>query len=338
MNTNPKMTEDNNSVKVQNLLKKFGDFTAVNNINFEVSGGEIFGFLGPNGAGKSTTIRMLCGIISPTGGTGRVGGFDIIKEQAQIKQHIGYMSQKFSLYDDLTVEENINFYSGIYRVPEKDKKDRKESIIRLADLESFRSMPTRTLSGGWKQRLALGCAIIHKPNIIFLDEPTSGVDPITRNNFWNIIKDMAGRGITVFVTTHYMDEAENCNRMALIYKGNIIAMGTPEEMKTTCMKNDVLAIKVANAEEWLDGLAALSVVKETALFSASIHALVEDSKIAIPAIKELFHSKGLKSYEINKIKPSLEDVFVSSIETYDEEHAACEPSTFLNQGLIKHNG
>jgi len=319
------MSTSDNSVSVRNLLKKFGDFTAVNNINFDIAGGEIFGFLGPNGAGKSTTIRMLCGIITPTGGTGRVGGCDIIKEQAKIKQHIGYMSQRFSLYDDLTVEENVDFYSGIYKVPKNEKKSRKEEIIRLADLEAFRSRPTKTLSGGWKQRLALGCAIIHRPNIIFLDEPTSGVDPITRNNFWGIIKDMAKRGITVFVTTHYMDEAENCNRMALIYKGNMIAMGTPEEMKTECMKNDVLDIRVDKAEEWLDELAALSAVKETALFSASIHALVQDSKTAIPAIKKLFDGKGVKNYEVKKIRPSLEDVFVSSIEAYDKEHPAIEP-------------
>ena len=315
------MTRDNNSVKVKDLLKKFGDFTAVNKINFEVSGGEIFGFLGPNGAGKSTTIRMLCGIITPTGGSGSVGGFDITKEQEKIKEHIGYMSQKFSLYDDLTVEENIDFYSGIYKVPLKEKNDRKEDIIKLAELEAFRSRPTKALSGGWKQRLALGCAIIHKPSIIFLDEPTSGVDPITRNNFWNIIKDIAHRGITVFVTTHYMDEAENCNRMALIYKGNIIAMGTPEEMKTDQMKDEVLDIKLPGAEEWLDRLGALGGVKETALFGASIHAVVENSKTAIPAIKKMFDVQGLKNYKINKIKPSLEDVFVSSIEAYDKEHS-----------------
>ena len=199
------------AVSVSKLEKKFGVFTAVNKIDFEVSRGEIFGFLGPNGAGKSTTIRMLCGIINPTSGTGRVGGFDINTQQEDIKQNIGYMSQKFSLYDDLTVEENINFYGGIYKLPKEKLEKRKEEIIKLADIEPFRKRLTKTLSGGWKQRLALGCAIIHEPRIIFLDEPTSGVDPITRNNFWSIIKGMANEGITVFVTTHYMDEAENCN-------------------------------------------------------------------------------------------------------------------------------
>ena len=314
------MANNNNSVGVKDLVKKFGDFTAVNRINFDVSGGEIFGFLGPNGAGKSTTIRMLCGIITPTSGSGLVGGFDIIKQQEDIKQHIGYMSQKFSLYDDLTVEENINFYSGIYKVPRAEKEKRKEDIIRLAELGEFRSNLTRMLSGGWKQRLALGCAVIHQPRIIFLDEPTSGVDPITRNNFWKIIKEMASRGVTVFVTTHYMDEAENCNRMALIYKGTMIAMGTPEEMKTECMKEDVLDIQLPGSEDWLEKISALPVVKEAALFGVSIHVVVEDAKTAVPLIKKMFEKEGVKKYEVDKIKASLEDVFVSLIEDYDKEH------------------
>ncbi len=320
------MANNNNSVSVQNLEKKFGEFTAVNRINFDVSSGEIFGFLGPNGAGKSTTIRMLCGIITPTSGSGLVGGFDIIKQQENIKQHIGYMSQRFSLYDDLTVEENINFYSGIYKVPRAEKEKRKESIIKLADLVEFRSSLTKMLSGGWKQRLALGCAVIHEPGIIFLDEPTSGVDPITRNNFWSIIKDMARRGITVFVTTHYMDEAENCNRLALIYKGTMIAMGTPEEMKTKCMKDEVLNIKLANSEDWLDKISALPQVKEAALFGVSIHAVVEDADTAVLLIRKLFENEGVRNYKIDKIKASLEDVFVSLIEDYDRDHD--EPRTF----------
>ncbi|MDD5253182.1 MAG: ABC transporter ATP-binding protein, partial [Candidatus Omnitrophica bacterium] len=206
----PSMQNNQLAVTVKDLEKKFGDFTAVNQINFEVKQGEIFGFLGPNGAGKSTTIRMLCGIYTPTSGSGSVGGFDIIKEQFKIKENIGYMSQKFSLYDDLTVEENIDFYSRIYNIPEKEREQRKDETIQLAGIEDFRKSLTGTLSGGWKQRLALGCAIIHKPKIIFLDEPTSGVDPITRANFWDIIKKMASAGRTIFVTTHYMDEAENC--------------------------------------------------------------------------------------------------------------------------------
>jgi ABC-2 type transport system ATP-binding protein len=314
--------EEGIAVSVQKLEKKFGAFTAVNRINFEVKAGEIFGFLGPNGAGKSTTIRMLCGIITPTSGSGTVGGFDIMREQEKIKQNIGYMSQKFSLYDDLTVEENINFYAGIYKLSRRDRDERKETIIRLAGIEAFRSNPTKTLSGGWKQRLALGCSLIHKPRIIFLDEPTSGVDPITRANFWDIIKNLASQGVTVFVTTHYMDEAENCNRMTLIYKGTIIAMGTPEEMKTKFMKSEIVQIRVNEPEKWAEKLSAVEGVEEAALFGSAIHAVTPDSAKAIPLMTKLFEKEGIKDYKIAKIKASLEDVFVSLIEDYDKEHPA----------------
>jgi len=312
------MSKDTIAVKVESLEKKFGDFIAVNKIDFEVKEGEIFGFLGPNGAGKSTTIRMLCGIISPTSGNGLVGGYDIIKEQHKIKEHIGYMSQKFSLYNDLTVEENINFYSGIYKIPPKEKKERFEATIHTAGLEGMESSLTATLAGGWKQRLALGCALIHKPKIIFLDEPTSGVDPITRANFWGIIKKLAGQGVTIFVTTHYMDEAENCNRMVLIYHGTIIAMGTPQEMKTERMKNEVLEISLVNSQSWLEKITKIEGVKEAALFGANIHAVVFDSSQAIPAIKEFLKKENAGEFSVNKILPSLEDVFVSSIENYDK--------------------
>ena len=309
---------NNIAVGVENLEKKFGDFTAVNKINFQVGEGEIFGFLGPNGAGKSTTIRMLCGIISPTSGSGRVGGFDIIKEQHKIKEHIGYMSQKFYLYNDLTVEENINFYSGIYKIPFQEKKERLAETVRTAGLEGMESRLTATLAGGWKQRLALGCALLHRPRILFLDEPTSGADPITRANFWSVIKKLASVGVTIFVTTHYMDEAENCNRMVLIYRGTIIAQGTPQEMKTKCMKNEVLEITLADSQQWLDKIAKIEGVKEAALFGTNIHAVVYDSLRAIPAIKEFLQKEGVGEFSVNKILPSLEDVFVSSIEEYDQ--------------------
>jgi len=312
--------ENNIAVRVENLEKRFGTFTAVNRINFEVRRGEIFGFLGPNGAGKSTTIRMLCGIYAPTSGSGTVGGYDIIREQHKIKQHIGYMSQKFSLYDDLTVEENIDFYSRIYNIPVAERAKRKEETIKLAGIESFRNDLTSTLAGGWKQRLALGCAIIHQPGIIFLDEPTSGVDPITRLNFWKIIKEMAAQGRTIFVTTHYMDEAENCDRMVMIYHGTMIAMGTPEEMKTTIMKNEILEIAVPRAETWLEKISGLASVRETALFGVNIHAVVYSSQKAAEEIKNLFDKEGIKDYSMTKIRSSLEDVFVSLIETYDAEH------------------
>ncbi|MCX5658015.1 MAG: ABC transporter ATP-binding protein [Candidatus Omnitrophica bacterium] len=312
-------TSPNNiTVSVQGLEKKFGQFTAVNRIDFAVKQGEIFGFLGPNGAGKSTTIRMLCGIIRPTSGSGQVGGYDIIKEQYKIKQHIGYMSQRFSLYDDLTVEENINFYSGIYKIPAAEKKERFRETICTAGLEGKESTLTATLAGGWKQRLALGCALLHQPKIIFLDEPTSGVDPITRANFWGIIKKLSALGVTVFVTTHYMDEAENCNSMVLIYHGTIIAQGTPQEMKTNCMKNEVLEIEITDSQNWLERISKINGVKEAALFGAAIHTVVYNSAQAISSIKDFLQKEKAGEFKVNKILPSLEDVFVSSIENYDQ--------------------
>jgi ABC-2 type transport system ATP-binding protein len=312
----------NIAVSVKNLEKRFGEFIAVNQINFEVNQGEIFGFLGPNGAGKSTTIRMLCGIYSPTAGSGTVGGFDIIKEQAKIKQNIGYMSQKFSLYDDLTVEENVDFYSRIYGIPEAERAKRSDETIKLAGIEEFRSSLTNTLSGGWKQRLALGCAIIHQPKIIFLDEPTSGVDPITRSNFWQIIKEMAAQGKTIFVTTHYMDEAENCNRLVMIYHGTMIAMGSPEEMKTKIMQNEILEIIMPHAEQWVEKISRLASVKETALFGVNIHVVVYEAQKAIQEIEGLLKQEGAGGFSVRKIKASLEDVFVSLIENYDAQHKA----------------
>jgi ABC-2 type transport system ATP-binding protein len=314
----------NTAVTVKGLEKKFGSFTAVDKISFDVNKGEIFGFLGPNGAGKSTTIKMLCGILSPTSGEGHVGGYDIYKEQDSIKQNIGYMSQRFSLYGDLTVEENINFFSGIYRIPASKKKERKEWVMKMADLEDLRSNRTSILSGGWKQRLALGCAIIHEPKILFLDEPTSGVDPISRQKFWEIIKDMAKNGVTVFVTTHYMDEAENCDRLALIYKGSIIASGTSEQLKSQCMREDVLQIVLPEPSEWLDKLGEIEGVREVALFGMNLHVIVSDISKTVSLIDSAFAKASIKDYTINKIKPSLEDVFISSIEAYDKEGGICE--------------
>ncbi len=227
------------AVVVDNLEKRFGRFVAVDRISFQVPKGEVFGFLGPNGAGKSTTIRMLCGILRPSGGSGTVAGFDIHTQPEQIKANIGYMSQKFSLYQDLTVEENIDFYSGIYRIPPEKKRARKEWVIEMAGLAEHRRRPTAILSGGWKQRLALGCAILHEPPIIFLDEPTSGVDPISRRQFWDLIYELSGQGVTIFVTTHYMDEAEYCDRLGLIYRGELIALDTPRALKAKMTQDGI---------------------------------------------------------------------------------------------------
>lgn len=263
---------------------------------------------------------MMCGILTPTSGAGQVGGFDIVKESMKIKEHIGYMSQKFSLYDDLTVEENINFYAGIYGVP--DKRNRVDFILEKADMISFKKYVTRNLSGGWKQRLALACAIIHRPKIIFLDEPTSGVDPITRGNFWDIIKTLSGMGVTVFVTTHYMGEAEQCNRLAFIYKGTLVAMGTPAEMKTKYMTDDIVEIEVENPEIAAEKLEKSSIVRDVALFGSNIHAVVNNAAAGILEIENFFKNENMSGYAVKKIEPSLEDVFVSLVENYDSKKEA----------------
>jgi len=221
------------SIEVSDLTKKFGSFTAVDRISFGVNKGEIFGFLGPNGAGKSTTIRMLCGIIRPTSGRGRVGGFDIGTQPEEVKKVIGYMSQRFTLYGDLTVKENMDFFGGIHNLPPRLKAERQAWVLEMAGLVGKANWLTRELSGGWKQRLALGCAILHQPEILFLDEPTASVDPISRRDFWDLIYDLANRGTTVLVTSHYMDEVERCQRIAIIYSGKIIGIGSPKELKKT---------------------------------------------------------------------------------------------------------
>ena len=318
-------TNYNSAVEVHDLEKRFGSFTAVRQISFDIARGRVFGFLGPNGAGKSTTIKILCGILSPTSGTGTVGGFDILTQQDKIKQNIGYMSQRFSLYEDLTVEENINFYAGIYGLSREKKTARKDWIIQMAGLKGLRSSLTRTLSAGWKQRLALGCAIIHEPPIIFLDEPTAGVDPISRGNFWDLIRTMADKGITIFVTTHYLDEAEHCDSLALIYKGSIIATGTPYELKTNFMKGDVLKISLPDSQRWLERLAGLPVISQSALFGSDIHAVVSNAATASSLIRQFLNQHKVAGYTINEIKPSLEDVFVSLIENYDRENTKNEP-------------
>jgi len=301
------------AVNVQGLSRAFGDFVAVDHISLEVAKGEIFGFLGPNGAGKSTTIRMLCGLLMPTGGTGSVAGYDIITQSEEIKQNIGYMSQKFSLYDDLTVEENINFFSGIYSVAEAKKAPRKEWALEMAGLKDSREALTRTLPGGYKQRLALGCAILHEPTILFLDEPTSGVDPVSRRNFWNMIYDMAKAGTTVFVTTHYMDEADYCDRLALIYRGRIIAEGTPNELRENFMNRDVLEIEAEPLVKAMEALSKQGI--ETAVFGSLLHATVEKAKLATPVIYKVLGESGIIVRRVDRIVPSLEDVFVTLIET-----------------------
>jgi ABC-2 type transport system ATP-binding protein len=305
------MNENGKAVEVTNLRRTFGDFVAVDDIDLTVKRGEIFGFLGPNGAGKSTTIRMLCGLLAPTEGTGVVGGFDINKESESIKQIIGYMSQKFSLYDDLTVEENINFFSGVYNVPKDKKQARKEWVLEMAGLKEERKALTRTLATGFKQRLALGCAILHEPSIIFLDEPTSGVDPISRRNFWNLIGEMSDAGKTIFVTTHYMDEADYCDRLALIYRGKVIAEGTPTELRKKYMTRYVLDVEVDNAVDALDVLIRNGM--DSAIFGSTLHVTVEDVPSGRERIVNALKESGMSIKHMEHITPSLEDVFVALI-------------------------
>ena len=307
------------AVAVENLEKRFGDFQAVNKVSFQVRRGEIFGFLGPNGAGKSTTIRMLCGILAPTAGKANVIGFDVFREAEQIKSHIGYMSQKFSLYEDLTVEENIDFYSGIYRISKEDKKARKDWVIKMSGLEEHRNSLTAILPGGWRQRLALGCALLHKPPVIFLDEPTSGVDPISRRNVWDLIYQLAAEGVTVFVTTHYMDEAEYCDRLAMIYRGELVAIGTPDELKSRYMNADILNLECPDPFKMLQVVTGISVIKEAALFGRGLHLTVADSQAAMPVIVTALQSQKADYTRLEKIRPSLEDVFVAIIEARDSQ-------------------
>jgi ABC-2 type transport system ATP-binding protein len=306
------MSANGVTVKVEQLTRMFGSFTAVDHIGLEVGRGEIFGFLGPNGAGKSTTIKMLCGLLTPTSGGGCVGGLDIMRQSEEIKKNIGYMSQKFSLYDDLTVEQNIDFFLGIYNVPKARAQERKRWALSMAGLAERSGALTKTLPGGVKQRLALGCAILHEPPILFLDEPTSGVDPISRRNFWNLVYMMAEGGATVFVTTHYMEEAEYCDRLALIYRGKIIAEGSPKELKISAMKKDVLEVEVENPVEAMEALDAVGF--EPAIFGSCLHVTVDDRAVAEPAIRRALEDAGLPPARIQKIAPSLEDVFVNLIE------------------------
>ena len=316
------MSRSEIAVSLKDLTKKFGDFTAVDRVSLEVAKGEIFGFLGPNGAGKSTTIRMLSGLLQPSGGEGTVAGLDVVHQTEMIKPHIGYMSQKFSLYEDLTVEENIDFYGGIYRIPRHKKTERKEWVLRMADLKQHRHSLTGTLASGWKQRLALGCAVLHEPPIIFLDEPTSGVDPLSRRGFWSLIYELADSGVTIFVTTHYMEEAEYCDRLGLIYRGALIAVGTPGELKTKYMHDTVIDVGCERPQEAMEILADLPEIKEAALFGKGLHLVAEETGGAVSAVRNALQEHGFEFYRVEKIRPSLEDVFVSLIEAHDREQRA----------------
>lgn len=305
------------AIEVHNLTKRFGSFTAVDGVSFTVKRGEIFGFLGANGAGKSTTIRMLCGLLPPTSGTARVGGFDIQEQTDNVKRNIGYMSQRFSLYDDLTVEQNIRFYGGVYGLRDSRLNERMDWVLKMADLKGREQSLTKTLSGGWKQRLALGCAILHRPQIVFLDEPTGGVDPVSRRNFWELIGRLSSEGVTVLVTTHFLDEAEYCNDIILINAGKVIAGGSPVELKTEHIRHPIL--EVAGLEKRVvDALEAIREkpwALETSVFGTALHVMVENEREGKKLILQVLGEMGIAASGIHRIVPSLEDVFLYLLDT-----------------------
>jgi ABC-2 type transport system ATP-binding protein len=301
------------AVEAVELTKRFGDFTAVDGVTFRIGQGNIFGFLGPNGAGKTTTIRMLLGLLRPTSGTATVLGFDVSRQPEEIRKRIGYMSQRFSLYQDLTVSENLDFYGRTYGVRGNRLRQRKRFVTEMAGLQGREGELTRNLSGGWKQRLALGAAILHEPRMLFLDEPTAGVDPISRRAFWDLLYDLAEEGTTIFVTTHYMDEAEHCQDLAFIYRGRLIARGSPEEIKQEEMRGQVLEIDCSAADRAIQVLRDLDRFDEVALYGALVHVVAQDVEAEQPTIRRSLEEAGISIRTMDAIAPSLEDVFISSV-------------------------
>ncbi len=313
--------ENGYSVEAEELTRTFGSFTAVNKVSFKVKRGEIFGFLGPNGSGKSTTIKMLCGLLPPTSGKARVAGMDIFKHSRKLRSKIGYMSQKFSLYDDLTAEENIEFFAGVYGLRGNVLKERKAWALEMAGLTGKENTVTRDLSGGWKQRLALGCSIMHQPEILFLDEPTSGVDPIARREFWDLIYQLSEQGVTVFVTTHYMDEAEHCHTIALIYYGNMIAMGGPGQLKEESLAGELLEIETPNPMEAMDFLSQNTPYQQVSVFGSTLHLMVDDASQAAAGVKQVLEKNYHPVNRIENVPLTMEDLFVSLIEAEDRKGA-----------------
>jgi ABC-2 type transport system ATP-binding protein len=294
---------------VQGLTKKFGDFTAVDRVTFTVEPGEVFGYLGPNGSGKTTTIRMLCGLITPTEGTAKIMGVDVGKDPETVKPLIGYMSQKFSLYNDLTVLENLQFYAGVYDVPVSEEKKRINEILHLAGLEKRTDSPTYELSGGWRQRLALGCAMIHRPKLMFLDEPTSGVDPVARREFWDLIYQLAAGGTTIFITTHYMDEAEHCNRVAFMYRSKLMALDTPAALKSTHLHGAAWDLASSPLLETVEELSHTEGVAQASLHGDRAHVILDAAKWTPEELRRYLLSKGITVNSIETVQSTLEDVF-----------------------------
>ena len=302
------------AIDVQGLTRKFGSFVAVDDVSFSVRQGEIFGFLGANGAGKSTTIRMLCGLLRPTAGTAIVGGVDVSRDPEGVKRRIGYMSQKFSLYEALTVDQNIRFFGGIYGLDRDRLEQRRKFVLEMAGLEGRGATLTRELPGGWRQRLALGCAILHEPSIVFLDEPTGGVDPLSRRRFWDLIGNLSERGTTVLVTTHYLDEAEHCHRIAIIQAGKMAALGTATELKRVFDTRPIVEIRAAKPVDAMAALDRHAGVEKTSLFGTAVHAVLKPGVLTPDTVAALLKSEQIEVEAVGVVSPSLEDVFLDVVE------------------------
>jgi ABC-2 type transport system ATP-binding protein len=307
-----------NAIEVRHLTRQFGEFTAVDDVSFDVARGSIFGFLGSNGAGKSTTFRMLCGLLTPTSGTALVGGIDVATNPEGVKQRIGYMSQRFSLYELLTVDQNIQFFGGVYGLRPARLADRRAFVLEMAGLKGREHQLARDLAGGWRQRLALGCAILHEPAILFLDEPTGGVDPLSRRQFWRLIDVLSASGVTVLVTTHYLDEAERCHRIALIHAGRLAAIGTTSEVKRVFAGRPIVEVRSGRAVEAMRALDAMPDVEKTSLFGTAVHAVLRTEGSAAADIAERLRSLGIAVESAEEVAPSLEDVFLDVVEKAEE--------------------
>jgi len=302
------------AIAVRDLTRRFGDFVAVDRVSFDVRQGEIFGFLGANGAGKSTTIRMLCGLLRPTAGSATVGGVDVEADPEGVKHRIGYMSQKFSLYERLTVKENIEFFGGLYGLDRPRREARRRYVIEMAGLEGREQTRARDLAGGHRQRLALGCAILHEPPILFLDEPTGGVDPLSRRQFWHLIDALSDSGVTILVTTHYLDEAEHCQRLAIIHAGRLAAIGTGRELKQVFADRPVVEVQTPNPVAVMRALESMSEVEKCSLFGTSVHAVLRPDAQGHAPLAARLESLGLDVQSIGTVEPSLEDVFLDVVE------------------------
>jgi ABC-2 type transport system ATP-binding protein len=308
------MSDEPYAVETRDLTRRFGKRVAVDHLNLHVRAGELYGFLGPNGAGKSTTLRMLCGILEPSEGGGTVLGIDLARDAERIKSLIGYMSQKFSLYDDLSVEENLTFYSRVYEVPRAQRAGRMARMVQLADLAGRESQLAGTLSGGFRQRLALACALVHSPRLVFLDEPTAGVDPVSRRNFWGLIRRLADQGTTIVVTTHYMDEAELCDSLGFIYQGKLIAEGSPAIIKSETFRRPVIEVEVAELRRASDLLADWDAVEEVVRIGTRLRVVLGPDHAGAAEVGEFLTSAGLPPRWIHNVEPSVEDLFVSFVD------------------------